>query len=233
MRLYLSILLNFLLLAAIAFIIGRLGGWRFAWHRFSNDEAGLYAHRKQLFENLPARPGAVIFLGDSQVQGCEWQELCGGLTTAPLLNRGIAGDHVEGVAARLGEVLRHKPRQLFIQVGINDLLFGKKPAVIAAEYRAVLERIRRESPDTQLFVHSVLPVNNQVKRVGIDNAAIDALNTELRVVTAGLKLAYIDLYAVLGDPEGALADSFTEDGIHLNGRGYQRWRNELEPYLVR
>lgn len=222
-----SLLLNFLLLAVLIFMIYRLGGWRFAWHRFTHDEAGLYAHRRQLFERLPPRPGAVIFLGDSQVQGCEWQELCSGLTAAPVLNRGIIGDHVAGVEARLDEVLRHKPSLVLLEVGINDLLFGNPTAKIVDGYRAILERLRRESPSTIVVMHSVLPVNNHIKRVGVSNASIRVLNEALETLAIELRLSYLDLQAILTDGTGNLSASFTEDGIHLNGAGYERWRAAL------
>ena len=226
----LSLALNILLLASLLFLLHRLGGWRYALYRFRHDEAGLYEHRRQLFERLPAEPGAVVFLGDSQVQGCEWRELCGGLTAAPVLNRGIAADHVAGVQARLGEVLRHRPREILLQVGVNDLLFGKSAAEIAAGYRAIVERVRRESPGTRLVVHGVLPVNNGVKRVGIGNDAVRALNRELADVARQYELAYIDLHPALSDAEGNLASRFTSDGIHLNGDGYEQWRQALAAY---
>jgi lysophospholipase L1-like esterase len=223
-----SLLLNLAFAAALFLFLHRLGGWRYALYRFQHTDAGLYAHRRELFDLLPVRPGAIIFLGDSQVQGCEWRELCG--DSLPLLNRGIAGDHVDGVAGRLGEVLRHRPSQIFLQVGVNDLLFVKEPEEIAAGYRQLLERIRRESPESRVVLHGVLPVNNEVRRIGLNNASVRALNVRLREMCREMDLPFVDLHPLLADAGGNLDARYTDDGIHLNGQGYLRWKKALEPW---
>ncbi len=221
-----SLILNVLLASGIAYMMHRLGGWSYALYRFRNSEAGLYTHRKTLFEKLPERPGAVVILGDSQTALCEWQELLG--DSARVLNRGISGDYVDGVGGRLEEVLRHKPLKIFLLLGVNDLFFGKKTEAIEARYREIVQKIRRESPDSELILQSVLPVNSAVRSLPVGNAEIQALNVRIAQIAKDYALPYLDLYGQLTDASGNLSTRFTDDGIHLNGAGYLVWKKQIQ-----
>ena len=224
-----SLLLNVLLASGVAYMMHRLGGWRYALYRFRNNEAGLYTHRNTLFEKLPARPGATVMLGDSQTALCEWQELLGDSTT--VLNRGISGDYTDGVFRRLDEVLRHRPRRIFLLIGVNDLFFGNKQPAAEARYRDIVQKIRHESPDTELILQSILPVNNKARSLPASNVEIREMNTRIARIAKDYALPYIDLYEALIDAGGELSLRFTDDGIHLNGTGYTVWKNALEPFL--
>ncbi len=223
--LYISLFFNLLLLGAIGWAIQKLGGFGYTWQRITHREWGVYYHRAQHFEKLPEQPGAIIFLGDSQVEQAEWHELFG--DQPAVLNRGISGDYTAGVRERLGEVLRHKPSKLFLLVGVNDLFFGKKPTEITIDYQAIVQRTRSESPNTELFLLSVLPVNNAVRDVGLDNTAVLALNENIRLIARNFAIPYLDIYTPLTDANGNLAAKFTDDGLHINGLGYAVLKNEI------
>lgn len=224
--LWFSLLLNALLLLCIWAGLQRLGGLTYAIFRFQHPEAGLYNHRKDLFEHLPEQPGAVIFLGDSQTAQCEWQELLHP-DSVPVLNRGISGDHVAGIRARLDEIVRHKPSKIYLLVGINDLIFGQKPEAIAAVYKEIVATLRSKTPNSELFLQSVLPVNNSVKKIGVDNELIRQLNTQIIQIAKDYALPYLDINAEMMDASGNLSARFTEDGIHLNGLGYVAWKKRI------
>jgi hexosaminidase len=216
--LFTSLFLNLLLFGAITWSVQKLGGFGYTWQRLQHREWGVYGHRVQHFTKLPERPGSIVFLGDSQIEQAEWHEIFGDNPT--VLNRGISGDYTAGVLARLGEVLRHKPLKIFLLVGVNDLFFGKKTSEIEADYRAIVQRTRSESPDSELFLMSVLPVNNKVRDVGLTNDQVRALNERIRQIAKDYALPYLDLNTPLSDADGNLAAKFTDDGLHMNGLGY-------------
>ena len=224
--LWISLLLNVFLLLCFWMALQRLGGWNYTLFRLQQDETGLYHSRKQLFERMPAQQGAVIFLGDSQTEQCEWQEFLQ-LDSVLVLNRGIVGDHVDGVLSRLDEITRHKPSKIFLLVGINDLIFEKKTESIAITYRNIVANIRNATPDSELFLQSVLPVNNTLKKTGVENVDIIQLNTEIAQIAKAYALPYLDIYSELTDASGNLSPQFTEDGIHLNALGYLAWKNKI------
>ncbi len=228
--LLISLLINVLLLTIALFAVRRLGGWRFAMYRWQHSETPLYQHRRQLFEQMPRQSGAIIFLGDSQTALCEWQELFG--PTFPILNRGIVGDHVDGVHQRLSEVLRHQPARIFLLIGVNDLLFGKSVEDIASDYHKIIAEIQMGSPSASLVIQSILPVNNVIKNVGVQNAQIQILNARIAKIARDNDLPFVDIYRFLTDANGNLDEQFTADGIHLNGAGYQLWKQQLAPYMA-
>lgn len=226
-----SLVANLLLGSALALLIQRLGGVRYALHRFRHTEAGLYAHRKDLFEKMPVCPEAIIFLGDSQTEQCEWREwLQWGDSTPTILNRGITADHIAGIQARLPEVLRHQPSKIFLMAGVNDLLFGSSPPEVAGRIRVLVQTIRQQSPTTELILQTLPPVNNTVKKTGIENTVIQAFNAALALVAQEYSLPLVDLYTPLCDASGNLAKTCTDDGLHLNATGYQIWKNAVEEY---
>ncbi|MBX2890606.1 MAG: hypothetical protein KF734_06740 [Saprospiraceae bacterium] len=224
-----SLILNVLLAVGMAYMVHRLGGWNYALYRLRSGEAGLYTHRKTLFDKLPERPGTIVMLGDSQTAFCEWQELLG--DSVRVLNRGISGDYVDGVWGRLDEVLRHKPLKIFLLVGVNDLFFGKKLEAIEFRYREIVQKIRRESPNTELILQSVLPMNAKVRSLPGSNEEIRALNVRVAQIAKDYALPYLDLYSEMTDASGNLSVRFTEDGIHLNGTGYLVWKKEIEKVM--
>jgi lysophospholipase L1-like esterase len=228
--LYFSLLIHILCLVAIIMAVQRLGGWRYTMYKLSSNESGLYNHRRLLFEKLPPVPGSIIFLGDSQIEQCEWSELLH-LDSIPVLNRGITSDQTHGLHARLDEVLRHQPTKVFLVIGINDLLMGISENTVEAQYRQIVQKIRGKSPDTGLFIVSVLPINNEVKNIGIKNDKIQAMNTRIIQICKDYTLPYIDLYSMVTDASGNLSAKFTDDGIHLNALGYVVWKNSIAQYI--
>ena len=227
--LFISCSINIVLLVLGNLALQRLGGWRYSLQRLQHQESSLYVHRRQLFEQLPIQPDAIIFLGDSQTALCEWRELFG--DTLPVLNRGIVGDQVNGVAERLEAILRYRAAKIFLLVGVNDLLFGKSAAEVALRYRELVGQIRTQAPATQLVLESVLPVNNMIKNIGIQNAQIQDLNVRIAQIAKDFSLPFLDIYGPLTDPAGNLAARFTEDGLHLNGAGYTVWKQQLMPFF--
>jgi lysophospholipase L1-like esterase len=226
-----SLLLNSVLVALIGFAIVRLGGWQYALYRFGRTEAGLYEHRVELFKQFNAPEGSIVMLGDSQIEQCEWQELLRPKTSQLVLNRGITGDHVTGVLARLEEINRLKPAKIFICLGINDLLFGQSLDHIEANYRNIIRQLRSANASAQVYVISVLPVNNETRRIGVENRSIQELNLRLRQLARTFAIPFIDLYSVTTNAKGDLSGLLSADGLHLNGQGYNVWLKMMEPYL--
>ncbi len=228
--LYVSLFFNLLALGAAGFAAYRLGGWKYAFIRLQRQTEGLYHHRAQHFERLPESPGCIIFLGDSQTQQGEWHEIFG--DNPVVLNRGISGDYTGGLIERLPEILRHKPLKIFLLIGVNDLGFGNSVPEIETVYRAIVQKIRSESPDTELYLQSLLPVNNEVRRVGVKNTKILEVNIRVAQIARDFALPYLDIATPMKDADGNLAAKFTEDGLHVNGLGYLVWKKAIEQMVV-
>lgn len=195
-------------------------------------ESEYWHQRTSLFDLLPVGEDDIVFLGNSITDGGEFAELFG---MPDIKNRGISSDVVGGVAKRLGQVLSGRPCKIFLLIGINDVSHGLSADEIASEYESLVERIRMESPTTRLYVQSVMPVNNDFRRyknlVGREGV-IPHLNRRLEDIATRHGAVYVDLWPALADAEtGKLRREFTNDGLHLTGKGYAAWVRLLKAYV--
>lgn len=188
----------------------------------------LRASRIAKFEAEPVMTGRVIFLGNSITQGGDWAKLTGDST---VINRGIGADITFGLRARLADVTRRKPSKLFVLIGINDISKDIPDAVIAAQYRALIDSVKRQSPQTKIFVQSILPLNPTVKNFPQHydkQERVVAVNRLLREMARATGTTYIDLWPIFTDTHHRLDASLTGDGLHLNAQGYERWVRYLK-----
>jgi lysophospholipase L1-like esterase len=179
--------------------------------------------RLATFEAEPVVTGRVIFFGNSITQGGDWAKLTGDST---VINRGIGADVTFGLRTRLDDVTRRKPSKLFILIGINDISKDVPDAVIAAEYRMLIDSVRARSPQTKIFVQSILPLNPTVKNFPQHydkQPRVVAVNRLLRQLAHETNATYVDLWPIFIDRQNHLDASLTGDGLHLNQLGYRRW----------
>lgn len=191
-----------------------------------------YDQRASLFEVLPAAPDDLVFLGNSITDGCEWSEL---FDNGRVKNRGISGDVVMGVYDRLGPILKGNPSKIFLLIGINDLAVGIPADTIVRQIGLIVERVKTESPRTRLYIQSLLPVNDCYDMFRGHTSrwqAVAEINRELQTLSQEKGVTYIDLYAhFVEEGSGKLRPEYSNDGLHLLGAGYLKWRDILKPYL--
>lgn len=191
-----------------------------------------WEQRVTLFDKLPVNEQDIVFLGNSITDGGEFAEL---FKIKNVKNRGISADVISGVRERLHQVTSGHPAKIFLLIGINDVSHKKTAAQIAGEYEMLVKEIREQSPETELFVQSVMPINNDFQRYknlfGTEQVVVD-LNKELVRIAAENGATYIDLWPALADPEtGKLKTAYTNDGLHLTGNGYHAWVNHIAQYV--
>ena len=192
-----------------------------------------YYDKKSHFESIYDTDNEIIFLGNSITENCEWAEL---FQNIKIKNRGIGGDRADGVLLRLDEIVSSLPDKIFIMVGINDLGHGIKVAAIASNYEKIVRYILNKSPDTQIYLQSVLPINDKLynffyKGAKATNDKIIILNKQLKDLASEPGVQYIDLSSFFIDDKNQLDEQFTADGLHLNGKAYLVWKNTIEQYV--
>ena len=188
----------------------------------------LYARRVAQFEQEPVVTGRVIFLGNSITQGGKWDQLLGDDT---VINRGIGGDITFGVLDRLEDVIRRKPSKLFIMIGINDIGKDIPDEVIADNYRKIIQQVQAGSPETVIYVQSLLPLNPAYPRFPQHYDKEDhvlRVNRMLRGVAGATDTHFINLFPLFLNAQERLDEQYTGDGLHLNDLGYQVWVDYLK-----
>lgn len=195
---------------------------------FGKERSEYWQQRVALFDMLPIGQNDIVFLGNSITDGGEFNEL---LHNENIKNRGISGDVISGVMERLHQVTDGKPRMIFLMIGINDIAHNKSLSELTEEYENLVKAIRNSSPSSRLFIESVLPINNSFKRYknlfGKEQLIIN-LNQQLKEISQENGADYIDLYSVFVDGKGNLKKDFTNDGLHLTGKGYHAWANAIK-----
>ncbi len=186
---------------------------------------GFYPIRTAEFAKERVVTGRIIFLGNSITQLGDWKKL---LSDSTVINRGIAGDITFGILKRLDDITSRQPSKLFLLIGINDIGKDIPDAVIADNVRKIIVHIHAESPSTEIYVQSILPVNPDVpnfpqhydKQEHIVNS-----NRLIKKVTEEAHCIYVNIHDLFTDEKGRLDAKYTADGLHLTpgGSGYEKW----------
>jgi lysophospholipase L1-like esterase len=187
-----------------------------------------YLKRSAEFVKEPVVTGKVMFLGNSITEGGNWAELTGDNT---VINRGIGGDVTFGVIKRLDDVIIRKPSKLFILIGINDISKDFPDEVIANNYRKIIQELKSKTPDTKIFVQSILPLNPQYPKFPqhYDKANhVIRVNQLLYALAIAENVSFINLYPVFLDNQQRMDARYTTDGLHLNSEGYKVWAKFLK-----
>lgn len=192
-----------------------------------------YAKRMAYFaENPIGGEGKIVFLGNSLTEGGKWSEY---FPEADAVNRGIVGDNTEGMLNRIDEIVASKPRILFILTGINDISQDFTDEQIISNYRQILDRVKTDSPNTKIYVESILPINNdfaRYKKLTGKEQQVISYNKALKRLCKQEKVKFLDIHSSFGDENGKLKKEITTDGLHLNEAGYTIWAKILKKYVT-
>lgn len=201
-------------------------------HAQERKYSTFYYQRATLFEELPITSKDIVFLGNSITNGAEWSEL---FQNKNVKNRGISGDICMGVYDRLDAILKGKPAKIFLLIGINDVSRGTPADTIVSRIGMIARKIKADSPKTKLYLQSVLPVTDHYKMFQGHTSrwqVIPEINKGLIRLAAEEGATYIDLYSHFVDEKtGKMNINYTNDGLHLLGKGYMKWVEIVKPYI--
>lgn len=196
-------------------------------------ETDIYFNRTAEFKENPLKSRQIVFLGNSLIQGGKWADYYPGKAPA---NRGIIGNNTEGMLTLLDDIIAVQPEKLFFIGGVNDISQDKSNKEIIKNIQTLINRVKTESAETQIYVHSVLPVNNsfgRYKRLLKKEKQIKKLNKELEKLCKKEKITFINLYPLFlaKDKQEVLNPDYTSDGLHLNDIGYALWAEYDRKYI--
>lgn len=191
----------------------------------------LYYQRASLFDALGVDSTTIVFLGNSLTHGCEWHEL---LKMPNVVNRGINGDVVEGIRERVESVVKGHPAKIFLMTGANDVSHNLTADSIATAALELIDYIHQATPQTKIYVQSMLPINNSFGRYKLmagKEQVIRDINALLEPAVKQRGHTWVNLYPAFCDENGNLKAEFTNDGLHLLAPGYMVWCEIILPYV--
>jgi lysophospholipase L1-like esterase len=173
--------------------------------------------------NRFAKPGGIVFVGDSLTQRYPLNEFYPGLH---LYNRGIDGDTTVGVLKRLDlSIFDLKPTTVVLQIGTNDLqVEGISKDTTIVNIQKIVNAIQTTQPAIHLILVSLYPVNLSIDKlvnkfiVGPrNNEDIKSINQAIAKIQ-GVK--FVDVYPHLLNEDKELNMQYSKEGLHLSLAGY-------------
>ncbi|EJX02182.1 sialate-O-acetyltransferase [gut metagenome] len=181
-------------------------------------------YRYDVFKVLKVTPEHTVFVGNSITNMHEWWEA---FDNPKIINRGVSGAVSKEMLANLESVIAGRPKQIFFMIGTNDLGTAglNTAAQVACQVRTTLKHCQKETPETKLYVQSILPSRQR------DLALQKETNDSLKNICKEMKVTYIDLWDDLVSVSQTGNTDHTLDGLHLTASGYRIWCNKIAPYV--
>lgn len=221
--------LRTLLLLCVGLLAMAVYGQKVAYKSFNH-----YNEKVEDFDNMRDVDSTdIVMLGNSLTEYAgDWNKLIG---ARHIRNRGIAGDDAMGIYHRLSQILPGCPKAVFLMVGINDLSHDLTPMQVYELVEKVIGKIRKDAPDTKLYVQSLLPINESFEVWKTLDGKTDDVPKINRLVAAYCrknKIEYINLFPkFVRHGTNVMRRELTQDGLHLTSMGYKIWSFELRKYF--
>jgi len=184
----------------------------------------------------------VIFLGDSLADGFKVYNKSLSLndstavyltqkSTSPrtFLQPGVKIDAGEGLVDVWPVIEQRQPGKMYITLGTNALM-GMTPQDFMASYEQLIDKIRRATPNTVIYVTTITPTTyrTSIQKPQLSFDRIYEANQLIAQMCRNKGLGLINLYDVLKDDSGYLRCEIARgDGYHLTPTGYQQWLDYL------
>jgi lysophospholipase L1-like esterase len=177
---------------------------------------------------MPAKD-AILFVGSSSIR--LWSDLGDDFAPLPVINRGFGGSTIPEVmyyAKRI--VWKYSPRLIVFYCGENDIAESTAPAIVFQNFKKFIGETEKNLPNTTVIFISAKP-SPQRWSLWRDFQQLNAMVEQFAQNRPTLKFADIRgaLLGADGQPNAAL---FTEDKLHLNRAGYEKWVEILKPLVT-
>lgn len=158
----------------------------------------------------------------------------------PVINSGISGHCTEDILKDMeNRVYKYNPTKVFLLIGTNDIYYkrdfpdAERVNQTYNNINLIVEEIKENRPKCDIFVISLLPLNNNYEGVfGRHIEDVDKINEKLKKHYAKEeKVTYIDVNKKFKNDEGLMKDEYTTDGLHLSDLGYAKLTAILMKYF--
>lgn len=114
-----------------------------------------------------------------------------------------------------------QPERICIMLGTNGLAFMGID-YMAKEMNEFVVELQAACPDSQIVILSIPPVTEEHEKDNPEKIpVIEEYNSKLKTVAEDNNCLYIDIFTMLQDENGYLAEGYAEaDGLHFLGKAY-------------
>jgi len=226
-----SLILNLVLIFAIAFIIIKENYFR----KFSNllnnspspynfENNWQYQQELSLYKAYK-KTGNIVMMGNSITYRVNWNEL---LNRTDVINRGIGDDTTAGFLSRIDQIENTNAKLCFIMGGINDIRHNISTDSITKNILVLTDQLISKQIKPVLL--SVLFVSSEYPDSENINKRVKAFNNQLKTICKAKSITFVDLNNNLSE-DNLLKSEYSFDGIHLTGSGYIQVRKAIVPII--
>lgn len=176
----------------------------------------------------------IVFFGDSITDYYDLKKYYDNY----VVNSGISGDLTNDLLNRMDDVYKYNPSKVILLIGINDLRNGKDVGETADNIKTIIEKIKENRKNAEIYVQSVYPINRdmmgeEVSKFGASatNDKIKELNKKIKQICKEQDVEYINMYDKLIDEKGNLKEEYSVEGLHVSDEGYEYITTILKKYI--
>lgn len=200
--------------------------------------ADTYKTYEKSYKTYGKRSAKNVFIGDSIFYRIRWHELVPDANQ--VVTRAIGAEKVQGVTARLDTIAALSPQNIYLMTGINNILVTNNWPLLLEQglmdnYDKLFREMKKQMPDTKVYVASVLPVGATHPKSKLENFAelnttIQEVNRLLSEMCSEYGYVYIDVYSHVVDENNCLKDGYSLDDLHPNSMGEIAVWEAIKPY---
>jgi len=172
-------------------------------------------------------PCRTLFVGSSSIR--LWRSLAEDIPGRRVLQRGFGGGHLRHVIGYYEELIaRHRPREIVLYAGENDIAAGRMPAVVVEDLQTLLLRKRQSLGSAPVYFIAIKPSPARWDQFA-RQAEVNALIKTLAQVYDDL--IFIDVVPAMLEA-GRPKPIFLPDKLHMNADGYALWARIIGDALL-
>ncbi len=166
---------------------------------------------------------SILFVGSSSVY--RWKTAYA-FPEYPVINRGIPGAEIADLNYYYGDLVeKYRAATVIFYCGDNDIASGKSPEQILADFKTFTTHLMVQTNQPTLIFLAIKPSPQRWKLWS------EMVETNLKIqryCRDSHQCTFVDTATVLLNDKGQPDKRFfAEDGLHLNGEGYQLWNKLL------
>ena len=198
-------------------------------HAFQ-DEINAFA----IADNLHApTKNSILFVGSSSFR--KWNDLNDYFPGYPIINRGFGGSIITDLIYYAKEtILKYHPKQIYIYCGENDIAFAETvtPEMVLTRFKDLLKIIRTNLNQSIPVVF--VSLKPSIARWNMEDRIVKTNELIKDYIATQNEVTFLDIHSSMLDVNGQVfKDSFIEDNLHMNAKGYQIWQKIIAPTLAK
>lgn len=164
----------------------------------------------------------IVMFGDSHMAHGKWNST---IRSKTVLRYGWPSYTSEDLVKKVNDIFFYKPKFVFILCGGNDIFYEDYNLYATlSNQKEIAAKLRRQNIEP-VFLELIYQ-----RGAARFNLSIDSINTNLRAYCISSQIEIIQMNPIMYDSVG-LKETFTTDGLHLNGYGYEVLSEEINQYL--